>query len=338
MKYSLLLVLLLIQFCNNQDTPLTIEIETILSDTLLNVRALEIDGGSVYIATSTSELKVLRPNAERFIELFEIDTLNKPNFRSLAIANDNIFALGTGSPAILYKNGELVYRENHKKAFYDAMEFWNNNEGIAMGDPTENCISVIVTRDTGNTWTKIPCHILPSSKEGEAAFAASDSNIAIKGNKTWIATGGNASRVFYSPDKGYSWDVFDTPIIQGTNTTGMYSIDFYNDKIGFAVGGDYTKPNNSIDNKIHTIDGGKTWTSISSGQNPGYRSCVQYFPKGKAKKLISVGFKGIDYSKDGGETWTHLSDEGFYTIRFLNKTTAYAAGKGRVSKITFNSL
>jgi photosystem II stability/assembly factor-like uncharacterized protein len=337
MKYSLLLSFLLIQFCNNQEAPLTIEIETILSDTLLNVRALEIDKGTVYIATATSDLKVLRPNTDSFVELFEKDKLNKPNFRALAIANDNTFALGIGSPSLLYKNGEIVYIENHEKAFYDAMEFWNDEEGIAMGDPIENCISIIITRDSGNTWTKISCNNLPSSKEGEAAFAASDSNIAIKGDKTWIATGGNASRVLYSPDKGLSWEVFDTPIIQGTGTTGMYSIDFYNDKIGFAIGGDYTSPDKNVNNKIHTTDGGKTWTSIASGQNPGYRSCVQYFPEGKGKKLISLGFKGIDYSQDGGKSWTHLSDEGFYTIRFLNETTAYAAGKGRVSKITFDS-
>ena len=30
--------------------------------------------------------------------------------------------------------------------------------------------------------------ILPKTKEGEAAFAASDTNIAIVGDKTWVAT------------------------------------------------------------------------------------------------------------------------------------------------------
>ena len=48
-----------------------------------------------------------------------------------------------------------------------------------------------------------------------------------------------------------------------------------------------------------------------------------------------IGFNGIDYSNDAGTTWTHLSDEGFYTIRFIDKNTAYAAGKGRISKLTF---
>ncbi len=139
----------------------------------------------------------------------------------------------------------------------------------------------------------------------------------------------------YSPDKGKTWEVFDTPIIQGKETTGIYSIDFYDESNGFAIGGDYTKPEENESNKIRTTDGGKTWEVVAQNQEPGYRSCVQYIPNGKGNELITVGFKGIDYSNDYGTTWKHLSDEGFYTIRFLNDSTAYAAGKGRISKLTF---
>jgi hypothetical protein len=27
------------------------------------------------------------------------------------------------------------------------MQFWNNKEGIAMGDPIADCLNVIITRD-----------------------------------------------------------------------------------------------------------------------------------------------------------------------------------------------
>ncbi len=155
------------------------------------------------------------------------------------------------------------------------------------------------------------------------------------GDNTWVATGGKASRVLYSPDKGKTWEVFDTPIIQGKETTGIYSIDFYDESNGFAIGGDYTKPEDNESNKIRTTDGGKTWELVAQNQEPGYRSCVQYIPNGKGNELVAVGFKGIDYSNDSGTTWKHLSDEGFYTIRFLNDSIAYAAGKGRISKLTF---
>ncbi|MGB6268364.1 MAG: oxidoreductase, partial [Olleya sp.] len=104
---------------------------------------------------------------------------------------------------------------------------------------------------------------------------------------------------------------------------------------GFAIGGDYTKPEDNAANKIITSDGGKTWQLIGQNQNPGYRSCVQYVPNGNARQLVAIGFKGIDYTNDAGNTWTHLSDEGFYTLRFLNDSVAYAAGNGRISKLTF---
>ena len=52
-------------------------------------------------------------------------------------------------------------------------------------------------------------------------------------------------------------------LVQGVASSGMYSIDFYDENIGFAIGGDYTKPEANELNKIKTIDGGKTW-AISS--------------------------------------------------------------------------
>ena len=58
-------------------------------------------------------------------------------------------------------------------------------------------------------------------------------------------------------------------------------------------------------------------------------------PNSYAMGLVAVGFEGIDYSKDGGSAWKHLSDEGVYSLRFLNDSVAFAAGKGKLSKLTF---
>jgi hypothetical protein len=51
--------------------------------------------------------------------------------------------------------------------------------------------------------------------------------------------------------------------------------------------------------------------------------------------LVAVGFTGISYSKDTGKSWNNLSSDGFYTIRFVNDSTAYAAGKNRIAKLKF---
>ena len=355
MKQFLTLILMPFLFfsCGNKKTPFiprefnTVELETLLEDSLLNVRALEVFNKRItYFATSIGKVGAIAENDEGIAEVLDYEYLIQlkhdtiiPNIRAVAGTRNYGFAMSIASPALLFKLGdeadEVVYQEDHENAFYDSMSFWNNLEGLAIGDPTDDCMSIIVTRDGGETWRKLSCDIVPKAKEGEAAFAASDTNIAIVGNNTWVATGGKASRILYSPDKGYTWEVFDTPIIQGKETTGMYSVDFYDELNGFAIGGDYTKAADSSANKIRTQDGGKTWKLVAENQSPGYRSCVQYVPNREGKELVAIGFKGIDYSNDSGSSWKHLSDEGFYTIRFLNDSTAYAAGNKRISKLTF---
>lgn len=332
-----------------------VEIETIFKDSTLSIRALDFNEDYIFYGSADHYGKRAL-NKEFKIDFSNIKVSNSKhhfkyehknengellNFRAIKAVGDHLFAISIASPTKLYKLnrkadvGKLVYEEHHTKAFYDAINFWNKNEGIAIGDPTDDCMSIIITRDAGNTWTKLPCETLPKIKDGEAAFAASNTNIAIIGNHTWVATGGKTSRILYSPNKGQTWEVFKTPIIQGKTTTGIYSIAFYDENNGFAIGGDYTKPNDTLANKIKTTNGGKTWQIAANKQSPGYRSCVQYIPNSEAKGLVTVGFKGIDYSNDSGNTWVHLSDEGFYTIRFINDNTAFAAGKGRICKLTF---
>ena len=179
---------------------------------MLNVRALEIIKRNVVIATSNGDTLIKKENSNEFVELFKRDTIHKPNFRALACTDTSIFTISIANPGLLYKDGVLVYKEEHEKVFYDSIEFWNDKEGIAIGDQTDGCMSIIITRDGGDTWIKQSCEIAPKVIEGEAAFAASDTNIAIVGDNTWVATGGNASRILYSPDKGNTWKVYDTPI------------------------------------------------------------------------------------------------------------------------------
>ena len=352
-KLRIFLVILIFGSCEegekeNPKKYQEIEEIVIIQDSTLNIRALEIlrdrEGcafltsngsfGSVF-SSEQSDMPSNTPTIVYPVSLLHDSIV--PNFRALASTPEFNFGISIGNPALLFrfddKSQELVYREDHDKVFYDSMLFWNDKEGIAIGDPTEDCMSIIITRNGGQSWQKLPCTALPMAKDGEAAFAASDTNIAVIGDHTWVATGGKSSRIMYSADRGHTWEVFDTPIIQGTGTTGIYSIDFYNEMVGYAFGGDYMDPDENQGNKMVTHDGGKNWELIEGG--PGYRSCVQYVPHSDGKGLVAVGFEGIDYSMDGGFHWDHLSDEGYYTFRFVNDSVAFAGGKGRLSKLTF---
>ena len=311
----------------------SLQIHDLIKDSLLNIRALEIEDNRIRAVSAIGDSYSvdLRTN-KVYVNRVNIDTIN---FRASAIVNNYYFTLSIGDPAYLFKDTELVYKETHPNIFYDALHFWNSMEGVAIGDPVDGCMSILITRNGGTSWNKVSCEVLPSSIEGEAAFAASDTNIAIVGNHTWVATGGLSSRILVSHDKGVSWSVVNIPIIQGKETTGVFSIDFYDSLNGFAIGGDYTDPNAKHSNKIRTIDGGISWEVVAQDQSPGYRSCVQYIPNSNAKGLVAVGFGGINVSNNAGESWKLLSDDSFYTLRFLNDSIAYAAGKGKLSKIIF---
>ena len=317
----------------------SVSVETVFEDSV-SIRAIEfLDDNTLAFAGSRGMYGSVDVNSgEVRTNIMKYHT-SIPQFRAVAHTATDFFMLSIADPALLYKTGdrgrmELVYKEEGEGVFYDSMAFWNDQEGIAVGDSQNGCLSIIITRDGGHTWTKQNCDRLPKSIGAEGAFAASNTNIEIRGDRTWIAT--TEGRLFLSEDKGQSWKVVQSPIAHETETRGIYSIDFYDRNTGFGIGGDYTYPEGNRANKIRTTDGGQTWQLVADGQPPGYKSCVQYIPHSGGYDLVAVGFTGIAYSNNGGETWAALSKEGFYTLRFLNDSTAYAAGKNRIGKLSFN--
>lgn len=341
MKHVQILILSLLLFsCDKEKKPKTftaVSIETIYEDSL-SIRAIEIIDENLAFAANKGFIGSIDLNTGKvFTKTQQYDSIF-PEFRAIAHTSTDVFVLSVANPALLFKTGdqgqfELVYREEDEAVFYDAMTFWNDQEGIAMGDSMDGCLSIIITRDGGASWNKLGCSDLPEALSGEGAFAASNTNIVTVGDNTWIAT--TKARIFYSPDKGKTWEVFQTPILNSETTQGIYSIDFYDKNIGFVIGGDYTKPDQKEENKAITTDGGKTWCLVANGMEPDYKSCVQFVPNSNGNALVAIGFTGISYSSDSGANWTKLADEGFYTLRFQNDSVAYAAGKNRVSKLIF---
>ncbi|TMU56939.1 oxidoreductase [Flagellimonas algicola] len=342
MKYfPLLALLILIVACSDKEKPKqfsAVEMKTVFKDSV-SIRAIEFldrktlafaGSGGVY-GTLDVISHTVRSNIQSYDSLY-------PGFRAVGKTASDFFMLSAGNPALLYKTGnsgtmELVYKEEGEGVFYDSMKFWNASEGMAVGDSMFGCLSIIITRDGGNTWTKLPCSQLPAAEKGEGAFAASNTNIAIVGNSAWIAT--TTGAVYKSMDKGKTWSKTATPIVKEKPAEGIYSIDFYDKYIGFAIGGDYTQPQSNKANKVVTQDGGATWQLIADGEEPNYKSCVQYMPNSDGEGLVAVGFTGISYSQDSGRHWKQLSDEGFYALRFLNDTVAYASGKNRIARLVF---
>ena len=229
----------------------------------------------------------------------------------------------------------LVFSESGGKVFYDSIFIdAKTGLGIVIGDPTEDCLSILLTEDYGKNWSKISCANLPKTVESEAAFAASNSNVKIVNGVIFIISGGKKSRIFKSENKGKTWQVFETPITQGEAMTGAFSMDFYSERIGILVGGNYEKQNDNSANKAITINGGKSWKLLAENEAFGYASCVQFMPESRGKVVYSCGTSGVYYSSNYGKKWTKIiEDTDFYTLRFGSDKFIYLAGKNKVTKI-----
>ena len=267
-----------------------------------------------------------------------------PSFRASGWNGKAWFVASIASPGWIGRCTDLntvpewVHQDTNETVFFDAMAWWNPEEGLVFGDPVSGCLTLLVTRDGGNTWRAADCENVPPHEPGEAGFAASNGNIALSGDTAWVFTGGKASRCLRSTDRGTSWEAFPLPIVQGEAMTGAFSGTFSSAQQGWVMGGNWEDPNNNRGNLAETHDGGETWTLIAEGTGPGYRSSIVHHPT-FSDQLVAVGFLGIDVSLDRGRTWHHVSDSSRYVARFSPSGNAlWLAGRHGLSKANWTSL
>jgi photosystem II stability/assembly factor-like uncharacterized protein len=226
----------------------------------------------------------------------QVPDADKLDFRGVvAFSTEEAFLMsaGPGDQSRIYHttdggaHWQLQFTNTNPKGFFDSIAFWDAKHGVAVGDPvadeTGKLKFEVLLTDDGQTWHAVEPSKLPVAMEGEGAFAASNTCIAILSNSwlstfitvpspspgpsdaepidsnIWFATGGKVARVFHSPDHGQTWEVFDTPVIHGPDSAGIFSIAFRDANTGVIAGGDYKRPNDDGPNLAVTHDGGKTW-------------------------------------------------------------------------------
>ncbi len=261
----------------------------------------------------------------------------KLDFRSIYAFDENTAVIANaGSPAyvLLTINGgktwEQVYKNDHASAFIDGIDFWNENEGILYGDPIDGKLFLLITHDGGKTWNELPTSSRPDLFMGEASFAASGTGIRCWNKKSvTIATGGKVSRLFTSHDQGKTWSIQVPDIIQGAETTGIFSFDIWKKQI-VLVGGDFNNGNLTTKNALYS-NNMKNWTAPVNPPR-GYRECVQFLTK---EIVIATGPTGTDISFNAGKEWTPLSDEtGFHVVRKArNGELVLLAGSNKIGKL-----
>jgi photosystem II stability/assembly factor-like uncharacterized protein len=250
-----------------------------------------------------------------------------------------VMSIGPGESSRIYKTtdgGErwdLQLANLDPKVFLDSMAFWDAERGMAFSDSVDGRFVVFTTTDGGHAWSRVVSDRLPAALDGEGAFAASGTNVAVSGRAhAWIGT--TAGRVLRSADAGKTWAVAQTPLHTG-KSAGIFSIVFRNASEGIAVGGDFTRPDDAVDNAAVTSDGGATWTLVKGLR--GYRSVVAW-SRGGHGPAIAVGPSGSDLSIDNGRSWSAVASDGYDTLSFAPRAAvAWAAGEnGRIAKLTIH--
>jgi photosystem II stability/assembly factor-like uncharacterized protein len=336
------------------------------SHTTENLRGVSVVSRDVAWASGTHGTYLRTTDAGRTWTPAQVPDATSLDFRAVfAFSADEAFLMsaGPGDQSRIYhttdagQHWQLQFTNTNPKGFFDSMIFWDSKHGLVLGDPIPDDSAKdgkgqlhfeLLMTDDGQTWRQIPPAQLPPAMEGEGAFAASNTCIAIlrhtvvQGAATtsnspviprkarnllaaaanlaavgpnsltaqpwksgplgprsdvaddgalapdsttsapdpniWFATGGKVARVFHSPDHGETWQVYDTPILHGPDSAGIFSIAFRDALHGVIAGGDYKRPRDDGPDLAFTNDGGKTWT-LSNLKPQAYFSAIAYDQK-----------------------------------------------------------
>lgn len=218
-------------------------------------------------------------------------------------------------------------------SFPDFVYFWNENEGVALGDANTDAggeqvyLEVYTTDDKGNTWNRVPKENLPAYNELDRTIGIVN-NYAVFGNRIWCQifdgdpVAGAPQLVYRSDDLGKTWVSFPVDNTLGNFTDMTFTDELNGVALGIQNDGLFTPF------LMRTTDGGETWAAVSyTGTLMGAN--ISNVPG--TKTLVSVngiynGPQGSSLSYDLGSTW-NIIDEGtsldHTEVKFFNSTVGW---------------
>jgi len=335
-----ILALIIMTSCNlKEQKPNSIHLEFIEYNLGLSnsFRGLSVVNKNVFWVSGTKGT-VVHSDEKGNLIVNQVLGASEMDFRDVvALYVNTALVMNAGFPGVIYKtidggtNWYEVYHNSDSAVFLDGMKFWDEQNGIAFGDPMNGKMMIITTNDGGETWTPTAPENIPEKLEIEGGFAASGSSIVVKGkSKAWVGMGGTKARVFFTEDKGQHWQVVETPIFSGAGMRGIYSLAFKNELEGIAVGGEY-KNENPPNSRAYTKDGGKTWILGQGVEQYRSGSCYLY-----DNIYLATGLTGTDVSYDGGKNWEPISDQKLHGMVFTaDGKIGYGMGReGKLVKVS----
>jgi photosystem II stability/assembly factor-like uncharacterized protein len=204
---------------------------------------------------------------------------------------------------------------NQSSSFPDVIYFWNENDGVAIGDadPNQN-FEIYTTTNGGILWNRVPDGNMPNGNK--EATLNDQSTFRIIGNSVFFIT--NTARIFKSLDKGLTWSVVNTPFYNTSLANSTITFDFKDNNNGLVS---YCSSDGATYKMYGTTDGGQTWETINTNN---FYQRMKFIPTSNAYYSLNAN-GGATYSCDDGQTWVSVSS--------LNTIKLRSAGYSPTGKI-----
>jgi photosystem II stability/assembly factor-like uncharacterized protein len=185
-------------------------------------------------------------------------------------------------------------------SFANNVWFFDENDGVALGDQDNNYFEIWTTDDGGENWERVPEENFSGHEVVPGEYGWTGVMEAVGDNTIIFGTHAPEGYAFISNDRGHTWfGEFTGCAGTGTNP-GVNDLAFKDPMHGLAA-----HDNGITYDLFKTDDGGVSWQPVTySGIC--YASGLSYVP-GTANTYISTGgaqsASGASYSIDGGYTW-----------------------------------
>lgn len=302
-----------------------------------------VDRDVAWVTGSAGTVAVTRDGGESW-EQVAPDGLAELDVRDVHALDGSVAWIMCAGPGdrsrILHtRDGGATWREQHRErdegAFLDGFAFLDEKRALCYGDPmADGAFRLLRTDDGGERWSAVTPSPLALAS-GEASFAASGTGIrALPSGHVWMITGANdgVSRVFHSTGTDGPWAVSDSTIPAPKPAAGAFSVAFQGDGRGVLVGGDYQeRGRGGVHCAAWSEDFGATWSPCEVGPR-GQRAGSAALGGGV---FVATGQTGTDISRDGGRTWSALSDLGFHCVEVAPEDGAvwFAGPEGRAGRL-----
>ena len=203
---------------------------------------------------------------------------------------------------------------NGEGSFTNFVYFWDENNGVTMGDPAGGYFEIYTTTNGGINWVRTPSSAMPAPlapvpmPTPPYVEYGLTNQFVVTGNTIWVGT--TFGRILKSTDKGLTWTAINTPI------PGFSGGEFTPAPTGYNANQDWKNDlqgtiTDSDSKYYRTSDGGVTWVEDTNGIPNTFD--FTYVP-GTTATVVCVGddsdaiSREINVSFDDGQNWIKCPD------------------------------